>query len=88
MSDALHVEIKEAIVRSLKLPMKPEDIGDDMPLFDEGLGLDSIDVLELVLELERSFGVTIADQDTGVKVLRTVDTIAAYVTANRSAPPV
>jgi acyl carrier protein len=88
MSDALHVEIKEAIVRSLKLPMKPEDIGDDTPLFDEGLGLDSIDVLELVLELERSFGVTIADQDTGVKVLRTVDTIAAYVTANRSAPPV
>jgi acyl carrier protein len=88
MSDALHVEIKEAIVRSLRLPMKPEDIGDETPLFDEGLGLDSIDVLELVLELERSFGVTIADQDTGVKVLRTVDTIAAYVTANRSAPPV
>ncbi len=87
MSDALHVEIKEAIVRSLKLPMKPEDIGDETPLFDEGLGLDSIDVLELVLELERSFGVTIADQDTGVKVLRTVDTIAAYVTANRSTPP-
>jgi acyl carrier protein len=83
MSDALHVEIKEAIVRSLKLPMKPEDIGDETPLFDEGLGLDSIDVLELVLELERSFGVTIADQDTGVKVLRTVDTIAGYVTANR-----
>jgi acyl carrier protein len=68
--------------------MKPDYIGDDSPLFDEGLGLDSIDVLELVLELERSFGVTIADQDTGVKVLRTVDTIAAYVTANRSAPPV
>jgi acyl carrier protein len=88
MSDALHVEIKEAIVRSLRLPMKPEDIGDETPLFDEGLGLDSIDVLELVLELERSFGVTIADQDTGVKVLRTVDTIAAYVTANRGAPPV
>jgi acyl carrier protein len=88
MSDALHVEIKEAIVRSLRLPMKPEDIGDETPLFDEGLGLDSIDVLELVLELERSFGVTIADQDTGLKVLRTVDTIAAYVAANRGAPPV
>jgi acyl carrier protein len=87
MSDPLHAEIKEAIVRSLRLPMKPEDIGDEMPLFEEGLGLDSIDVLELVLELERSFGVTIADQDTGVKVLRTVDTIAAYVTANRSGPP-
>ena len=50
MSDPLHAEIKEAIVRSLRLPMKPEDIGDEMPLFEEGLGLDSIDVLELVLE--------------------------------------
>jgi acyl carrier protein len=88
MSDVLHTEIKEAIVRSLRLPMKPDEIGDDTPLFGEGLGLDSIDVLELVLELERSFGVTIADQDTGVKVLRTVDTIAAYVTANRGGPPV
>jgi acyl carrier protein len=86
MSDALHEEIKEAIVRSLRLPLKPEDIADDAPLFDEGLGLDSIDVLELVLEIERSFGVTIADQDTGAKVLRTVDTIAAYVAANRSSP--
>jgi acyl carrier protein len=83
MADALRGEIKEAIVRSLRLPMKPGEIGDDMPLFGEGLGLDSIDVLELVLELERSFGVTIADQDTGAKVLRTVDSIADYVTANR-----
>lgn len=86
MADALRGEIKEAIVRSLRLPMKPEEIGDDMPLFGEGLGLDSIDVLELVLELERSFGVTIADQDTGEKVLRSVDSIAEYVTANRSKP--
>ena len=46
MADALRGEIKEAIVRSLRLPMKPEEIGNDMPLFGEGLGLDSIDVLE------------------------------------------
>ena len=51
---SLHTEIKQALVRSLRLPMAPEEIGDSTPLFGpDGLGLDSIDVLELVLELER-----------------------------------
>ena len=56
--DSLKAEIKQAIVRSLRLPITPEEIGDSTPLFGEGLGLDSIDVLELVLEIERSFGVS------------------------------
>ena len=83
MSDTLRAEIKQAIVRSLRLPMAPTEIEDDMPLFGEGLGLDSIDVLELVLELERSFGVTIADEQTGARVLRTVNSIAEYVETAR-----
>jgi acyl carrier protein len=83
MSDALHTEIKQALVRSLRLPMQPDEITDSMPLFGEGLGLDSIDVLELVLELERTFGVTVADQDTGSRVLRSVDSIAAFIEASR-----
>ena len=87
MTDALHAEIKQALVRSLRLPMEPDAIGDSMPLFGEGLGLDSIDVLELVLELERSFGVTIADQDTGFRVLRSVETIAAFIEASRNGNP-
>ena len=87
MSDVLHSEIKQALVRSLRLPMEPDAIGDSMPLFGEGLGLDSIDVLELVLELERSFGVTIADQDTGFRVLRSVETIAAFIEASRNGNP-
>ena len=87
MSDALHTEIKQALVRSLRLPMQPDEIGDSMPLFGEGLGLDSIDVLELVLEIERTFGVTIADQDTGMRVLRSVDTIAAFIEASRKENP-
>lgn len=87
MSDALHGEIKQALVRSLRLPMQPDEIGDGMPLFGGGLGLDSIDVLEIVLELERSFGVTIADQDTGTRVLQSVDTIAAFIEASRSGKP-
>jgi acyl carrier protein len=82
--DALKGEIKHAIVRSLRLPITPEEIGDATPLFDEGLGLDSIDVLELVLEIERSFGVSIGDEQTGMRVLRSVDTIADYITSERA----
>ena len=82
--DNLKAEIKQAIVRSLRLPITPEEIGDDTSLFDEGLGLDSIDVLELVLEIERSFGVSIGDEQTGMKVLRSVDTIADYITNERA----
>ena len=83
-SATLKEEIKRAIVRSLRLPMAPEDIEDGVSLFGEGLGLDSIDVLELVLEIERTFGVSIADEQTGAKVLRSVNTIADYITAARN----
>ena len=82
--DDLKIEIKQAIVRSLRLPMTPEEIGDATPLFGEGLGLDSIDVLELVLEMERSFGVAILDEETGKKVLRSVDTIADFIVEERA----
>lgn len=81
--ETLRADIKQSIIRSLRLPMTPAEIGDDVPLFGEGLGLDSIDVLELVLELERTFGVSIRDEETGSRVLRTVNTIAEYVEANR-----
>lgn len=83
MSEELKVQIKQAIVRSLKLPIKAEEIQDAAPLFGEGLGLDSIDALELVLELERSFGVVIGDEQTGGKVLRSVDSIAEFVGQQR-----
>ena len=87
MSDSsanLKEEIKRAIVRSLRLPMAPEDIADDISLFGEGLGLDSIDVLELVLEIERTFGVAIADEQTGARVLRSVNSIADFITVSRN----
>jgi len=79
----LNTQIKQGIVRSLRLPISWDEIGDDMPLFDGGLGLDSIDVLELVLEIERQFGVSIPDEQTGMKVLRSVSTIAKFVRAHR-----
>ena len=86
-ADPLEVQIKRAIVRSLRLPIAWEEIGDATPLFDGGLGLDSIDVLELVLEIERSFGVAIGDEQIGMKVLRSVDTIAEYIRAQGSKEP-
>jgi acyl carrier protein len=86
-ADPLKAEIKQAIVRSLRLPITPEEIGDATPLFADGLGLDSIDVLELVLEIERSFGVAITDEETGVRVLRSVDTIAEFILAAGPAKP-
>jgi acyl carrier protein len=77
-------EIKQAIVRSLRLPIAPESIENGASLFGDGLGLDSIDVLELVLEIERTFGVAITDEQTGARVLRSVDSIADYITAARN----
>ncbi|MCC6165388.1 MAG: acyl carrier protein [Acidobacteria bacterium] len=81
----LRSDIKVAIVRALKLPIAPETIDSAAPLFGAGLGLDSIDALELVLEIERSFGVVIGDEETGGKVLQSVDAIAEYIEAQRAA---
>lgn len=80
----LNTQIKEAIVRSLRLPISSQEIGDDMSLFEGGLGLDSIDVLELVLEIERQFGVAIADEQIGREVLQSVNAIAKFVQSQRS----
>jgi len=85
-ADPLKVQIKQGIVRSLRLPIGWEEIGDATTLFEGGLGLDSIDVLELVLEIERSFGISIGDEQTGMKVLRSVDTIAEYIRAQSKEP--
>jgi len=79
----LRTDIKAAIVRALKLPIPPDEIDNAAPLFGAGLGLDSIDALELVLEIERSFGVVIGDEETGGKVLQSVDAIAEYIEAQR-----
>jgi len=65
------------------MPITPEEIHDDMPLFDEGLGLDSIDALEIVLELQRSFAVEISDEQVGKRVLRSVSTIVEFIETSR-----
>jgi len=72
--------IKRLIITRLKLvDMTPEMIENNAPLFGEGLGLDSIDALELVLGLEKEFGVIIPDAEVGKKVFQSVRTMAQYV---------
>jgi acyl carrier protein len=73
-------KIKNLIIQRLKLvDMTPEMIENNAPLFGEGLGLDSIDALELVLGLEKEFGVIIPDAEVGKKVFQSVRTMAQYV---------
>jgi acyl carrier protein len=69
------------------MPIGAADIQDEMLLFGDGLGLDSIDALEIVLELQRSFGVMVTDEQMGQRVLRSVRTIVDFIEASRRAGP-
>lgn len=71
--------IKRLLVERLKLETEPSEIADDQPLFGEGLGLDSIDALELVLGLEQEFGVRIEDEEVGGEALASVNALADFV---------
>ncbi len=74
--------IKRLIVSSLNLEgMSPEMIGDDTPLFGEGLGLDSVDALELVVALEKEFGIKIKSQEIGREVFSSVSTLSEFIEA-------
>jgi len=78
--DDLIQGIKTLIIHRLKLEdVTPESIDTDAPLFGEGLGLDSIDALELVLGLEKEYGAVIPDAEVGKKVFQSVRTIAQYI---------
>ena len=84
MPDDLHDEIKTMMVDNLMLKISKDQIGNDLPLFSpEGLGLDSIDALELVVSLEKKFGVTVPNSEVAKQALASVSTIHDYVVANR-----
>ncbi|MDQ7780061.1 MAG: acyl carrier protein [Planctomycetota bacterium] len=72
--------IKQFIVRHLRLKISADRIGTDELLFGGSLGLDSIDALELVVGLEREFGINISNQQVSVKIFRCVRTLADFVT--------
>ena len=76
---ALRDQIKQLIVTRLKLEIEPASIDAAAPLFGDGLGLDSIDALELVLGIEQEFGVKIEDQEVGSRALSSVDSLAEFL---------
>ena len=85
MSD-LKSEVKTMIIERLKLEgMTPDQIDDTAPLFGEGLGLDSIDALEMVLGIEQTFGVKIEDEAAGLKAFKNVDSLTAFIAEHRAA---
>ncbi len=76
----LRTQIKEMMVKNLMLQITPDQIGDDAPLFGpNGIGLDSIDALELAVAMEKNFGVSVPNSEVAAQVLRSVDTIHDYI---------
>ncbi|MHB8172987.1 MAG: acyl carrier protein [Nitrospirota bacterium] len=74
--------LKKLIIQRLKLQMAPNSIDDDAPLFGEGLGLDSIDALELVVGLEQEFGVQVPDEAVGREAFASINALAEFVLKN------
>lgn len=88
MSSDLNLELKNLIISTLNLEdVSPDDIGDDDPLFGSGLDLDSIDGLELVLQLEKIYGIKIGSSEASRDALKSVNVLADFIrkeTASRS----
>lgn len=77
-------KLKTEIIEVLNLEeMKPDDIGNEDPLFGEGLGLDSIDALELIVLLEKNYGLKIEKAEDGQKIFYSIQTIADFIMKNK-----
>jgi acyl carrier protein len=85
--DQLKQELKSLIVKELSLEgVNPGDIADDASLFGDGIGLDSLDAVELVVLLQRHYNIRIKDLEEGRKIFTTLDTLARHVMEHRSGP--
>jgi acyl carrier protein len=83
--DQLITELKDKIISTLSLlDVTPEDINEDEPLVGGGIGIDSIDILELVLMLEKDYGVKIETKEVGVKAFASLRALAQFVQENRT----
>lgn len=81
----LVLTLKNQIIEALNLEeITPDDIADDDPLFGDGLGLDSIDALELIVILEKNYGIKLASPAQGKEIFKSVAAIADYVSKNRT----
>ena len=84
VTEELITTVKHLIIDSLRIEgMAPEDIETDAPLFGEGLGLDSIDALQLVVAMEKDYGVIVPDAEVGAVVFQSVRSMSQYIAENR-----
>jgi len=77
-------EVKSLLATGLRLDRSPSDIPDDTPIFGEGLGLDSIDALELVVLVEERFHVSIPDEEVGKRAFASVSALADFIATERT----
>lgn len=83
--EALIAKLKQEIIEALNLEdLTPADIEDDAPLFGEGLGLDSIDALELIVLMERNYGIRLKEASEGKAIFKSVRVMAEYIAAHRT----
>jgi acyl carrier protein len=81
----LKLKLKQQIIEALNLEgMNPEEIADDEPLFGEGLGLDSIDALELIVLLEKNYSIRIEDPKDGRQIFESINTMAAFIQSKQT----
>jgi acyl carrier protein len=84
--EQLMANLKRQIIETLNLKhLKPEDIGDDQPLFVDGLGLDSIDALELIVLMRQNYNIKISDPQEGPQIFRSIKTMAEYIQTHQTA---
>jgi acyl carrier protein len=81
---ALRAEVKDLLTAGLRLDVSPADIPDDAPIFGEGLGLDSIDALELVVLVEERFQVAIPDEEVGRRAFASVNALVEFIMSERA----
>jgi len=83
--EELILKLKQEIIEVLNLEdIKPEEIDNDAPLFGEGLGLDSIDALELIVLMEKNYGIKLQDPSKGKEIFKSINVMADYIQKNRT----
>ncbi len=82
--EGLKLELKEKIIEQLNLEdISIDEIGDNDPLFGDGLGLDSIDALELIVMLDKDYGIKLSDPKEGKKIFESIEVMATYIAKHR-----
>jgi acyl carrier protein len=85
-TEDLKAQLKGLIVETLRMEeIRPEEIKDEEPLFGEGLGLDSVDALELVVAIEKKYGIEIEDEEVGRTAFASISALAGFIRSKRGA---